>query len=212
MNKSLAIPALLPVAFVLGSLGFPAVTGQDKDKAPPVNLKIGVVDFDRLGQSIPEVNRQLEEWQQEGRKLEEEMGARGQELKKLDDQRQGMEPGTAGRFRADNEFHTKVRSAEIFRQQTQDYLQSRMDTIKDVALTEMNKAVADLAKKKGLQIVLRIRELPDLAKKEYKKVENRLQAHEHRTVLYHADELDLTEELIRIVKAAPPPAAASTQK
>jgi Skp family chaperone for outer membrane proteins len=214
MNKSLAISALLPVAFVMGSFGFPAATGQDKDKAPPVNLKavIGVVDFDRLHQNFPEINKKFEDLRQERKKLEAEDKAKAAELQKLDEQRKALEPGTPDRFRADVGFRAALEAAQAFQQQGQEYLQLRLNTLRDHAFVELNKAVTDLAKKRGLQIVLRFRALPDAAQIEYKKVEARLQEHELRTVLYHAEELDLTEELIRIVKAAPPPAAASTQK
>lgn len=197
--RLLALATLVPFAFVIGSFA----QGQDKEKgqgapkgAPASQPTIGVVDLRRVEDSMdPTRLKALMDKEEENLNKENER-LRG-ELNRVKVEMETLDPlslarlqlvGQGQAIQAQIKFlMTDLKEAHIRNVQAK-FFEERYQQI----LVRLEK----LAVEKGLQIVYRLRPTPDQAKEPI----TRLNFLSERDVLYFHPSLDITDELIKLLK------------
>jgi Skp family chaperone for outer membrane proteins len=164
-------------------------------KAP----KVGVVDFVKVMDAYPraiEARGKLEEMRKQNRALLEAELKKGRELElKLED----LQRGTPAHDMKLHELRLKKQDIEGMEQIFEREWRRKFDEWYLSVYAEMERAVAIVAKERGLQMVLRSH--PQL---EDGTVENRTRVYEARIVWFASEEVDITPAVIKVLQVPLP--------
>ncbi|MBL8750267.1 MAG: OmpH family outer membrane protein [Planctomycetes bacterium] len=177
-------------------------------KKTPPPLVIGVVDLGRVFDLHPRTIRERERLQREGQEREgvmKELDRRASELKGLIP---NLKEGSRERGRKELEYDLLLQQKRATAQLLSDEMRAEQAKVQLAIYEELEAAVKQLAKDRGLSLVLRI-DVDDKSSDDEKqgRIVSRLRTFEQRQVLFAAEELDLTPALIKLVQVPLDPAS-----
>jgi Skp family chaperone for outer membrane proteins len=185
--------------------------------APGRGPTIGVVDLDKARDQYPKAIAEREKLQKLSQSFQEQLQALSKRIEEIRAAQSLLTEGT-------DEWEAKQAERGVVMQQQKifaDLFQSQFDRARakfDLMIyQDFEVAIAQVAKDRGVQIVLRMHEAPDADKgKDAGNVQQaRLYSYNRRNVWFAADEVDLTPALIKYLQvpldtskaAAPKPEA-----
>lgn len=206
-----AMKSILSVALSATSLLFPLAAQEARpaqDPAPVADakaLKVGVVDFVKVMDAFPrsiEGRTKLDELRKQNRAVLEVELKKGRELElHLED----LQRGTPAHDMKLHELRLRKQDIEGKEQLFEREWRRRFDEWYMSVYADMERAVAIVAKERGLQLVLRVH--PQL---EEATVENRTRVYDARIVWFAAEEIDITAAVIKVLQV-PLPAEAKPE-
>ena len=170
---------------------------------------IGVVDFERVKAGVPRWKASIETLKSKKVVLSEELSALQQQVREKELKRDSFEPNTIEYVRENAEVEGSTQALKTRAQDYERWMERRRAEVEDHFIRELRQATAKVAGERGLSLVLRVRNLET-----DDGLGQRLQTFALNDVLWHAPTLDLTEDVIRILKStssspAPAPAESS---
>lgn len=170
------------------------VPGAHPTAAPP----IGIVDFERVKAGVPRWETEIENLRAKDQSLHDEIGKLQQQVRDKELKRDTFEPNTLEHARENAELQGMKQALQSRRQEFGKWIERMRAEVEDRFIREFKQATAKVAAERGLLLVLRVRSVDG-----GDGLGERLQAFALNDVVYHAPTLDLTEDVIRILKAAP---------
>lgn len=168
---------------------------------------IGVVDFERVKLGVPRWKAPIENLRTKQDVLADELSSLQQQLREKELKRDSFEPNTIEYVRENVELQGSKQALQIRRDEYTKWIERARAELEDHFIRELKGAIAKVAAERGLVLVLRVRhvETDD-------GLGQRLQTFALNDVLWHAPTLDLTEDVIRILKSTSPgPASAPAE-
>lgn len=188
-----------------------AAADEVAKKTPPPPT-IGVVDLSKAYDNYPKARDERDRFN----KMQDQVADKLKELStRIDETRarqKVLAEGTPQRRQVDMELELGLRQRQMLAEMYNDELRLEKMRIDLAIYEDLEIAIAQVAKDRGVQIVLRLHNQPELSAKidpnHPDVVQARLSAFQQREVWYAADEYDLTPALIRrlqvpIERAAP---------
>lgn len=189
-GKSMSVAFGLPLAFLLGSV-WPAPQADDPLAA------IGVVDMDRVATAYEKNIRLVKELNEALAKFHDRLNERFKEVEgKLKASIDAFDPYTPEWVEANVKYRSALSALEEERKLGNARLNRRRFEQKVEIYEDIERAIAKVAQARGVRLVLRWRALPEKAP-----LDQRFQIHSNRDLLYNDRALDLTETVIRMLKA-----------
>lgn len=198
--------SILTVALSFNSLLTPGVAQTPQGAQNPVPAadvkapKVGVVDFVKVMDAYPraiEARGKLDELRKQNRAVLEAEVKKGRELElKLED----LQRGTPAHDMKLHELRLKKQGIEGMEQIFEREWRRKFDEWYLTVYADMERAVAIVAKERGLQMVLRSH--PQI---EDGTVENRTRVYEARIVWFASEEVDVTPAVIKVLQVPLPP-------
>jgi len=168
---------------------------QDRPAAAP---KVGVVDLQRLFKADVNLVADIAAINARAKEYDDEMSKMRDEHKELQMQCQQMSDKSSEKYvRTVAAMFAKEEHLDKLKVGFEAYLKSEGTRVNLAAFRRYRGAIAELASKMGIDIVLRQSDLDD---KEHS-LGARAQAAELSVVLYHDPKLDLTEGVLQLLKA-----------
>lgn len=184
----------LPLVFLAGPFS-PLRQGPAAAAAPDLSLVLGIVDMDRVARTHPKSAVYLKEIKDEEARLKAMLEEQKQSLQALSDKVQTYDEGTPEWIEADARCAGEVARVERWAKRQQTSLErmrvERLGEISDSIRAQVEK----LAQQRGLQIVLHVRRPEDKMP-----VGQKLEVQQLNDVIYHLPKLDLTEDVIKLLK------------
>ena len=189
-TKTCSLSLGLPLAFVIGSLA----GGQGGAPKADLAKVIGVVDMDRVARGYPKASKILEALKQMRATATESMKKEEQALDELRMKREALDPLSKRWIDADLDYESAKRRLE--KRLIHERNRMGSERVKRFAeiYAEIKKAVGELAKRQGIQLVLHTRSTPEGAS-----LERRFEVQQIEDVIYHHAKLDLTQDVIKIL-------------
>lgn len=200
-----------------------ANSGQPADaaakKATPTGLVVGVVDLGKAFDLYPRTIKERGRLQQIAKSFDEQMKEIERRADELKATIQGAKEGSREQKQKILEYELTLQQKRAQAQLFDEELQAERSRMQLAIYEDLDGAVKQLAKERGLTLVLRIDvdEKDPADKQDQKQRNSRLRAFDARSVLFAADELDLTQPLIKMLQtydptkdAAPAPGGGST--
>lgn len=184
-----------PAAFLVGSLAGLPVQGPARSD---LSKAVAVVDLQRVLESYPNAGAELEALREQATRVQARLQSMEERNKQLQMEVEGYERGSKEWTEAVSVFEGAKATFETLAKREQQRLDYEKARIEEQAIRAVRAAVSELATKKGLQLVLRLSVVPDEAP-----LAERLTRHELVTVLHHDRALDMTDDVIEFLKAAP---------
>ncbi|MBL8723267.1 MAG: OmpH family outer membrane protein [Planctomycetes bacterium] len=189
---------LTTAALVAGGL-LPTALGVPF-QAPTV---VGVVDIDRALEGSPKMQAERERLDALRKGHAERLEALDKQLEQMKRDLGLMKRGSDQAEMAALEIKTTLERGKLL----QELFRREMDVESERGLialySEAERATAEVAKLKGVQVVLRMNANPsgdDLSKDEDRAQQQRLRAYDRRTVWFSAEEVDLTAAVAKYLK------------
>lgn len=196
MKSILTIPVLL---LSLSAFAAPAMAQQDATAAAKAAPKVGVVDFVKVVDAYPraiEARAKIEELRKQQRGVLEAELKKGKELEvQLED----LQRGTPAHDLKLHELRLKKQNIEGMEQIFDREWRRKIDEFYTTIYSDLERAVAIVAKERGVLMVLRAH--PQL---EDGSLENKSRVFEARIVWYAAEEIDLTPAVIKLLQVPLP--------
>lgn len=181
----------LPLVFVAGSFA-PLRQGP---AAPDLSTVLGIVDMDRVARAHPKSAIYLKEIKDEETRLKAKLEEQKSNLQALSNKVQTYEEGTSDWIEADATCAGEVARVERWAKRQQTILERmRVERLGEIS-DSINAQVEKLALQRGLQIVLHVRH-PEANVP----VGQKLEVQQLNDVIYHLPKLDLTEDVIKLLK------------
>lgn len=192
-RRPLVTSGLLFATLAAVAAGLPA-----QDQGAPPKPVIGVVDFVEAIQKSPRYQEGKKQLEERNGQIEEQLKKAEADLKEMKARRDGLKEGSLRRMQADLEMELALKDFQGRRQLLFEELRRQNDELVVTCYEDVEKAIAKLARQRGLQLVLRLhREMRSGS------VEDRSRVYESRVVWYSADEVNLTAEVIKLLLATP---------
>jgi len=190
MKRTIWISAFLVVGVTLG-VAINHVTAQQKEPPPPA--RVAVVDIGHLFMNYMKAREYANTQQAESQRLQAEDAAKRQAIEKADNMLKELKPGTADYEKQEDQVErmaVEYRNwqAMILARQQRLTMQRTKDVYEDIV-----KATAEVARKSGCSLVM----TKDPADVPTRSLEDFLDQLSRRRVLYAADNLDITPDVLR---------------
>ncbi len=203
--KSAFLACLAIVAGVTAGLDLrgqgPVPGGESvRPPAPTTGLTVGVVDFVKVMEAYPRAiqeRKKIDDFAKEGRATIDAAERAANEIRlKRDDYQQG----TFERDQLELQLHQKAQYLDGLRQVFDNELSRKAETYYAVIYPDLQRAVAKVAKDRGVALVLRMHE--DVLDGSPR---TKARVFESRIVWYAAEEIDLTAAVIQLLQVPLPP-------
>lgn len=193
-------PALLPAQT-------PVEAGKSKStaKAPAAALPIGVVNVQIARRATKAYQNYEQELKKRSTYYNKELDRRQDAVKALREEIISLEP-SPDKTRAIIAYEAEKRGLEVSRKQYQEELNRLQLSVQPQVFAELDAAIAELAKARGLVLVLRKTEVPSIGElvKSGMKEENArrlvLEDLSRRSLLYSSDAVDITQAVVQLLK------------
>lgn len=187
-SASIAIPLMV----VLGSLGYaPRATADD------LSAVLGVVDIERVLLDYPRAHELREQWRKEASDVNASLAQGKEKLDKLNLEANGWDAYTPEWISAQSRLSSEEAALTRRRELEQRRVFLKKLEAQEILYKDIDRAVAELGKKRNLRIVLRsMREVPAS-----EPIDSRVGLWQSRGVLFHDDALDLTDDVINLLKS-----------
>ena len=190
-KKTLSLSLALPMAFVVGSL---APVGPQGAK-PDISKVLAVVDMDKVRRAYPRAQKLQEGLKQRAAELETMLTQRKNALNDMRMTAQRYDELTPEWIDADSKFAGAQAELERWAKRSEASLQKqRLDALSEIS-DAIQKAVAKLAQQRGLEIVFHVRTAAKGAPPA-----QILEVQQLNDVIYHVPKLDLTDDVIKMMK------------
>lgn len=202
------VPTAILAAFLLGC---GTVSAQDRPSAPAgestqapnaqprTGLVVGVVDFVKVIDAYPRAiqeRKKIEEFAKQRRAVLAAEERKAQEIKlKRDD----FQPGTFDRDLKENELRQQVQYLDGLSRVFESEHRRRIEEFYVKIYEDMQRAVAKVAKDRGVGLVLRVHEDTFDGS-----TESKARVFEARVVWYASEEIDLTPAIIQLLQVPLP--------
>lgn len=195
MNRRISVP--LPLALVLAGVAPVGVWlyPQDAGKAEP---KVAIVDLSRVFESDALLAADIQAIKDKQKEYEAKIGEMREQHRRLADEREAiLDRASESYVQAASRVVAKEQEIKAFAQGIQAYLEHEGDRCNLTAFKRYRAAIAKIASKRGLDAVLRVTDQDD----KERSTQARLHAAELGLVLYHDPRLDITDQVIQLLKA-----------
>lgn len=205
-RTAFSVSLALPAAFLLGSFaGLPLPSWAGQNGAGSLAGSVAVVDLERVLGSYQKYRTALEAVRKDHEERQKELDAAENQVKSLNGEVAALTKGTADWV----DMTAKLASADAAykaRSQAVDlWVNQRLAEVRQQAVDEVLAAVGDLAKRKGVQLVLRHRSAVDDPRlDDRQKLQLKMQLLDVLEELYHAPALDMTQDVIDLLKGSTP--------
>lgn len=199
MQRNIASVALgLPVAFVLGSLAYSTpLPSTSQEPGSDVSRVVAVVDVSKVRQGYPRAKAFDEAWKAEQAGVDRILQQGAQELEKLKLELNGWDPFTKEWIVARQRLSGTEAGLKVLRDTEEQRLVIDRFKNHEEIYHDIDRAITKLAEKRNLQLVMRVTsKIPDTAP-----LDSRVDMWRAKTVFYHHDRLDLTEDVIKYLKS-----------
>lgn len=192
-----ALPSLLPLLCCLCLPVSGRLTAQDK--AAPVEKAIGVVDFVKVIDGYPRAIQERKKLEDLRKAMVDQLEAEQKKLDELAAAKDALKEGTRERAVKILELNAGMRHLDGMREILDaDYGQAK-DRFMVLVYEDLDKAIDKVAREKGLKLVLRItRDLGDGT------VTGKANAFNKRLVWFAADEIDITNDVVKLLQVMAP--------
>ncbi|MCC6670085.1 MAG: OmpH family outer membrane protein [Planctomycetes bacterium] len=180
--------------------GHPAGSAQQGAAGALTPAVIGVVDLEKVAGGYKRAEELQGEYRREAEGLEAELRERAKTLDGLKADRDALEKGTRAWIEADIKHRSLIGQLEMAKERYEGYLRERQYRTLTLIYDDVRAAIAQVATQRGIDVVLRLRGNESGDKAPLGQV---LRDQESREVLYSSPKLDLTEDVIRILRTAP---------
>lgn len=189
-RKSMSVAFSLPLAFLLGS-AWPGQRTEDPLAA------VGVVDMDRVAKAYEKNIRLVKELNRSFAEFHDRLNERFKEIEgKLKANIDAFDPYTPEWVEANVKYRSALSGLEEERKLGNARLNRQRFRQKVEIYEDIERAIAKVAKARGVRLVLRWRAMLEKAP-----LDQQFQVHSSRDLLYYDRALDLTETVIRMLKA-----------
>ncbi len=199
-KRVLSMTLAVPLAFVLGSIGseFGGPAAQSPSAAADLSKLVGVVQIELAAAAYPKWTKGLEALQAESEAYLAEIKKQEKLADGLREKRNQFEAGSRESLDAAGDFNAAVARLKWLSEQHMPHFQTKKAALYEAVYRDIDQEIAALAKEKGVMLVLRQRPLPAVDG-----TVNPIERHEEydgRVLLHASPALDLTPDLIRILK------------
>ncbi len=188
------------IVWVMAVLGTVATaTGQDPKNpapAPAAPTTVAVIDFAKVIEAYPKAVQEKKRLDEMRAALVAGLKAEEDKLKDLRLERDGFNQGTRERALKELEMDGALRRINGLRQIYEADLNEQFDKFLAQTYDEIEVAIAQCAKARGVQLVLRTHRDP--TEEDSLNIKSRLQ--DRRIVWYAANEIDLTPHVIKLLQ------------
>ncbi len=194
--KRLTLSLGFPAVFALGMFMPPSANAETS--TPPLQSQlvgsIGIVDMDAVKNSYKGYSDFRKQLESRGSALTTQLKERRDEEARLMEQINAYTPGSKEWRKKQVEYQTKKQETASWQKLEQEALsRSEMENLVKI-YDELSAGITELAKRRGLALVLRSRKPPS---PETARLEARLQIHIGRELLHHGPQLDITKDVIK---------------
>lgn len=204
---------LLPAQGPTGNGGKPA----DAAVRPAQGVTIGVVDLDKAIELYPKAIAERERLQALSKTFAAEIDELTKQIDAIKSDLSLLKEGSPKREAREFDLGMALKQREGFANLRKSQFDRELEKFELTIYQELEGAVAEVAKRKGVQIVLRVRATPapeDAAKEKESgnAQKQRLAAFDRRHVWFASDEVDLTPALIKYLQVPVDPKKADAGK
>jgi Skp family chaperone for outer membrane proteins len=192
--------ALAATAPIAAQNGAPADATAGGAQRPAAQLLIGTVDPVKAIENYPrsqEEQKRLDGLRKEAQAAVEAIRTK---IDEINARRKLVAEGSDERQDLDFEFAAQNERLTMLAKRWRAQLDRENEKYQVAMYDDLERAVETVARNRGVLLVLRVHAKPELEPSESDPVGLRLRLHERRTVLYGAEEIDLTPAVIRVLQ------------
>lgn len=195
--------SLRRIGFLFGCLLLPLAAApadaqdQGASTSAATKLPIGAVDFVKVFDAYPKYIQECKRLEEAKKTMAGRLDEMKNQLNERKAQREMLSPNTRERAQADLELDLAVKQYNGMVQIMGEDLAMQHDRLKVECYEDIERAIDKLAKERHLVLVLRLHRYVGEGS-----VQEKGQAFERRMVWYAADEVDLTNDVIKLMQVA----------
>ncbi|MBM4062075.1 MAG: OmpH family outer membrane protein [Planctomycetes bacterium] len=212
-HRKIWIPAALAACATVVAQQPPASQPLPGPAAPArQGVAVGVVDLDKAIEAYPKAIAERERLQALSKSFTERLDEAGKQIDQLRDDLKLLKEGSPQRDLREFEFTSAVKNREALASFLKAQFDRELERFELAIYQDLEVAVAEVAKLKGVQIVLRVRATPSAAEARDAATaqKQKLAVYDRRHVWFASPEVDLTPALVQYLQVpveAKPPAS-----